>query len=130
MATPQSDRPSSQFLPQEERFNLLCLDAQEEYYFRDHRCVLHQAGQQAIDGHLKVCSAGLYFVPRDAQHAIVRIPYTSTTAIDEYAPLLPRNDTQTRTLAAALSTTCNIHHPTRCMQGGRWRGRDRGCYVT
>ena len=33
-------------------------------------------------GSLKVCSRSLFFVPRDVQQPITRIPFDSTTAIE------------------------------------------------
>lgn len=35
-----------------------------------------------VFGHLKVCSMALYFVPRDIQEAVFRVPYKSATAIE------------------------------------------------
>ena len=40
-------------------------------------------GRAPVAGQLKVCSRGLYFVPRDVHDPIVRIPFASTTAIEE-----------------------------------------------
>lgn len=36
----------------------------------------------SVGGTLRVCSRGLYFVPRDVQQPIFRIPYAATTAIE------------------------------------------------
>lgn len=44
------------------------------------RCALPSC---RVAGQLKVCSLSLYFVPRDIQEPIFRVPYKSTTALEE-----------------------------------------------
>lgn len=56
-----------------QRFDLLLLD-DGEYYFRDYTCYFWRDSTR-IFGHLKVCSMGLFFVPRDVKEPIFRVPY-------------------------------------------------------
>ena len=45
---------------------------------------VHKAGCAALcrlAGHLKLCSASLYFVPRNVEEPILRIPFRATTSI-------------------------------------------------
>ncbi|BDA48009.1 probable protein FAN at N-terminal half [Coccomyxa sp. Obi] len=65
----------------EERFSLLLLE-EEEYYFRDYSCLYLKDTDTRVPGHLKVCSAALYFVPRAVQEPIFRVPYRSTSHIE------------------------------------------------
>ncbi|GAB4819113.1 hypothetical protein N2152v2_006159 [Parachlorella kessleri] len=64
-----------------ERFNLLLLE-DGEYYFRDHACYYWKE-RRRVAGQLKVCSLSLYFVPRDIQEPVFRVPYKSTTLLEE-----------------------------------------------
>ena len=36
-----------------------------------------------VAGQLKVCSLSLYFVPRDIQEPVFRVPYKTTTLLEE-----------------------------------------------
>ena len=38
-----------------------------------------------LAGYLKVCSLSLYFVPRDAQAPIMRLPFNATTSLQRWA---------------------------------------------
>ncbi|KAK9807012.1 hypothetical protein WJX72_010768 [[Myrmecia] bisecta] len=67
-----------------DRFSLLLLE-EHEYFFRDYNCHFWQSGTVRVAGHLKVCSAALYFVPRDAMEPILRITYRCTSLIDRLA---------------------------------------------
>ncbi|KAK9819324.1 hypothetical protein WJX74_006280 [Apatococcus lobatus] len=65
----------------EDRFSLLLLE-DGEYYFRDYNCHLWPAGKERLAGYLKVCSMSLYFVPRDANAPIMRLPFNATTSLE------------------------------------------------
>ncbi|KAK9868121.1 hypothetical protein WJX84_006728 [Apatococcus fuscideae] len=65
----------------EDRFSLLLLE-DGEYYFRDYNCHLWPSGKERQPGYLKVCSMSLYFVPRDVQQPIMRLPFNATTSLE------------------------------------------------
>lgn len=64
-----------------ERFSLLLLD-DGEYYFRSHTAYYWTHDGKRVVGSLKVCSHSLFFVPREVQQPIFRIPFHSTSAIE------------------------------------------------
>ena len=39
-----------------------------------------------LAGHLKICSASVFFVPRDVAEPIFRVPYAETMSIDRRGP--------------------------------------------
>jgi len=65
-----------------DRFSLLLLE-EGEYYFKDYACHYHPTTTgHRVAGHLKLCSASLYFVPRNVMEPIFRIPFSATLRME------------------------------------------------
>lgn len=70
----------------DDRFSLLLLE-ENEFYFKDYTCNLLPTNRgQRIAGHLKVCSASLFFVPRNLHEPIFRVPFKSASKLERVAP--------------------------------------------
>eukprot|EP00850_Spirogloea_muscicola_P000597 SM000002S05677 [mRNA] locus=s2:1500317:1510139:+ [translate_table: standard] len=75
---------ASKMVPLEgpDRFSLLLL-GDGEYYFKDYSCHYHPLGSvHRVAGHLKVCSASIFFVPRNLHEPIFRLEYCNTSRIE------------------------------------------------
>jgi hypothetical protein len=60
-------------------------------------------------GSLKVCSRSLFFVPRDVQQPIMRIPFDATTAIEALEEPSPHGEDQFE-VAASLRVEMRAHN--------------------
>ncbi|CAI5506687.1 unnamed protein product [Closterium sp. Naga37s-1] len=68
-----------------DRFNLLLLE-EGEYYFKDYACNYYpNGGVQRVPGHLKLCSASIFFVPKSTLEPVFRIPFGCVSAVDRAA---------------------------------------------
>ncbi|XRB05769.1 factor associated with neutral sphingomyelinase activation [Pycnococcus provasolii] len=69
-----------------DRFSLLLLE-DGEFFFRDYTINLLPTNRgQRIAGHLKVCSASLFFVPRNLHEPIFRMPYKTISKLERTEP--------------------------------------------
>ncbi|KAI3438042.1 hypothetical protein D9Q98_000485 [Chlorella vulgaris] len=76
-----------------DRFNLLLLE-DGEYFFKGHTAYWWTEAGTRVVGSLQVCSHSLFFVPRDLQQPIFRIPFKSTTAIEPLDEPSPHGEDQ------------------------------------
>ena len=63
-----------------QRFSLLLLQ-EGEYYFRDYNCIQLSGSNIRLEGHLKICSSSIYFVPHNLNEPVFRLPYQTITRV-------------------------------------------------
>eukprot|EP00958_Prasinococcus_capsulatus_P020852 scaffold2764_cov399-Prasinococcus_capsulatus_cf.AAC.5 len=77
-----------------DRFDLLLMD-EGEYYFKDYLCNYHPSEEAhgKVQGHLKVCSHSVFFVPRNMHDAVFRIAFEDTLLVEKYSRAMKEEDT-------------------------------------
>ncbi|KAL4452133.1 hypothetical protein ABPG75_007795 [Micractinium tetrahymenae] len=88
----------------QERFSLLLLE-DGEYYFRSHTAYFWPPDNKRQLGSLKFCSRSFFFVPRDVQQPIFRVPFEATSAIGAVEEAGPHGEDQ---FEAAASTRVDM----------------------